>query len=64
MSRYRTTNLLKTLFLFWVCKKGQKEDKSEFVTKYVGIIVTIIFMQKYLSLLVKPLLESDFSLIN
>ena len=30
--------------LFLVCKEGQKEDKSEFVTKSVGIIVTIIFM--------------------
>ena len=27
-----------------ICKKGQKEDKSKFVTKSVGIIVTIIFM--------------------
>ena len=35
--------------LFLVCKEGQKEDKSEFVTKSVGIIVTIIFMWKYLS---------------
>ena len=44
ISRYQTINLLKTRFLFWVCKKGQKEDKSKFVTKSVGIIVTIIFM--------------------
>ena len=29
--------------LILVCKKGLKEDKSEFVTKSVGIIVTIIF---------------------
>ena len=28
-----------------VCKKGQKKDKSESVTKSVGIIVTIIFCQ-------------------
>ena len=27
-----------------VCKKGQKEDKGEFVTKSAGTIVTIIFM--------------------
>ena len=29
---------------FWFVKKGQKEDKSEFITKSVGIIVTVIFM--------------------
>ena len=40
---YQTTNL-KTRFLLLVCKKVQKEDKSKFVTKSVGIIVTIIFM--------------------
>ena len=44
ISRYQTTNLLKTRFLFLICKKGEKEDKSKFVTKFVGIIVTIIFM--------------------
>ena len=49
ISRYQTTNFLKTLFLFLICKKGQKEDKSEFVTKSEEIIVTIIFIQKYLS---------------
>ena len=49
ISLYQTTNLLKTWFLFLVCKKGQKEDKKEFVTTSVGIKVTIIFMQKYLS---------------
>ena len=43
MSRYHTTNLLKTIFLFLDCKKGQNENKSKFVTKSVGIIVTIIF---------------------
>ena len=43
MSRYHTINLLKTIFLFLDCKKGQKENKSKFVTKSVGIIVTIIF---------------------
>ena len=26
--------------------KGQKRDKCEFVTKFVGIIVTIIFIEK------------------
>ena len=44
VSCYQTTNLLKTRFLFLVCKKKQKEDKSEFVTKSVEIIVTIIFI--------------------
>ena len=44
ISRYQTTNLLKTRFLFLVGKEGQKEDKSKFVTKSVGIIVMIIFM--------------------
>ena len=27
--------------MFLVCKKGEKEDKSEFAAKSVGIIVTI-----------------------
>ena len=35
--RYHTTNLLKTRFWFLVCKKGQKEDKSKFATKYVEL---------------------------
>ena len=30
------------MFLFY--KKGEKEDKSKFVTQFVGIMVTIIFM--------------------
>ena len=37
VSRYQTTNLLKTKFLFLVRKKGQKANS-------VGIIVTIISM--------------------
>ena len=32
ISRYHTTNLLKTCFLFLVCKKGQKQDKRELTT--------------------------------
>ena len=44
ISCYETISLLKTWFLFLDWKKGQKEDKSEFVTKFVGIIVTIIFV--------------------
>ena len=47
-SSYQTINLLKTRFLFVVCKKGQKKEKNKFATKSVGIIVIIIFMQKYL----------------
>ena len=43
-SRYQTTHLLKTYFLFLVCKKGQKQDKSEFIAESVGIIVAIILM--------------------
>ena len=30
-------------------KTGQKKDKSEFASTFVGIIVTIIFTSKYLS---------------
>ena len=44
ITRYQTTNLLKTRFLFLACKKIEREDKSKFVTKFVGIIVAIIFM--------------------
>ena len=44
ISRYQTTNMLKTWFLFLDCKKRQKEDKSQFVAKSVGIIVAIILM--------------------
>ena len=44
ISHYKTTNLLKTRFLFLVYKEGKKKDKSQFVTKSVGIIVIIIFM--------------------
>ena len=40
----RPTKLLKISFLFLVTKKGQKRDESEFVTKLVGIIVTINFI--------------------
>ena len=47
----RATNLLKTWFLFLIYKKGQKEDKNEFVTKSVGIIVTIILYFKNISLI-------------
>ena len=49
ISCHQTTNLLKTWFLFLVCKKRHKEDKTEFASRSVGTKVTIIFMQKYLS---------------
>ena len=38
----RPSTCWKPRFLFLVCKKEQKEDKSEFVTKSVGTLVTII----------------------
>ena len=41
ISHYQTTNLLKTRFLFLVFKKGKKENKNRFVTKFVGIIVKL-----------------------
>ena len=44
ISHYQTTNLLKTWSLLLVFKKGQKHNKTEFVTKSVEIIVTVIFM--------------------
>ena len=47
--RCQTTNLPKTRFLFLVCKKGEKEGKSKFVTKFVGIIYMIILIIKCLS---------------
>ena len=37
ISRYQTNNLLKTRFLFLVCKKGQKEDTNKFITNSVEI---------------------------
>ena len=50
--------MLKTWFLFLVCKKGQKKDKSEFVSKSVGMIVTNFHVKISLILLVKHLLYS------
>ena len=35
---------MKIWFLLFVFRKGQNEDKSEFVTIFAGIIVRIIFM--------------------
>ena len=60
VSCYQTTNLLKNLFLFLVCKKGQNKDKSKFVTKTVVIIVRIILLKISLRLLVKTLLHNVF----
>ena len=37
--------LLKIWFLILVSTKEQTRDKSEFVTEFLGIIVTIIFVQ-------------------
>ena len=45
----RPSTFLKILFLFFVSTRGQKRDKSKFFTKFVEIIVTIIFIKKYLS---------------
>ena len=49
ISRYQTTKLLKIWSLCLVSMKGQKRDKSEFVSKFVGIIVAIIFIEKSFS---------------
>ena len=35
--------------MFLVSTKKEKREKSEFVTKFMGIIVTIIFISKSLS---------------
>ena len=45
ISRYQIAKLLKIWFLFLVSTKEQTRDKSEFVTEFLGIIVTIIFVQ-------------------
>ena len=37
--RYQTISLLKTWFLFLVCKKGQDENKSEVATKSVICVI-------------------------
>ena len=60
MSRCQTTNLLKIRFFFLVCKKGKNEDKSEFVTKSVGIIVTIIFTCKNISQIASKTFATHF----
>ena len=36
--------LAENLFFFFISTKGQTRDKSEFVTKIVGTILTIIFL--------------------
>ena len=43
ISRYQTTNIVKTWFPFLVFKT-EKRDKNEFTTKFLGILVTITFM--------------------
>ena len=45
----RTFNLMKIWILFLVSTKRQKRDQREFVTKFDGIIVTIIFTEKCFS---------------
>ena len=42
--RDQITNLLKTLFLLFFCKKVQKEDATEFITRFARVIATVIFM--------------------
>ena len=37
-------DLLKIWFLFLVCKREQTRNKNQFVTKFVGIAITIIGM--------------------
>ena len=32
------------ILVFWFLRNENKQDKSKFVTEYVGIMVTIIFM--------------------
>ena len=44
ISCYQTTNLLKIWFLFLVSMKVQKRNESKLVTKFGGIVVTIIFI--------------------
>ena len=45
---------------YLVCKKGQKVEKSKYVTKSVGMIVTIISNYFHVKMLVKPFLHSFF----
>ena len=39
-----TTNLVKVWFLVVVSTKGQKRDKNEYVTKFIGIIVYVNYL--------------------
>ena len=47
ISRHQTTNLLKIWFLVLVSTKRKERNKSEYVTKFVGILITLVF--KHLS---------------
>ena len=58
--RYQTTNLLKTWFLFLVCKKGQKEDKRGFVTKYTGMILPLFLYKNISQIARKPFATQCF----
>ena len=64
ISHYQTINLLKIWFLFLVSTKGQTRDKGEFITKFVVIVVTIIFVWKSLSNLQNIFLHGIFPLIT
>ena len=53
---FSSTFLWSRAWLFLVSMKGQKRDKSEFVTKFVGVMVMIIDIEISLKFLVKSLL--------
>ena len=44
ISHCQATNLQKIWFLVLISMKGQKKDKREPITKFVEVIVTIIFI--------------------
>ena len=56
--------LPENLILTFDFYEREKRGQSEFVTKFAGISVTIIFKWKYLKYLVKSLPHSVFSLIT
>ena len=49
ISCYQTTNLLQIWFLFLVSTNRQKEDKSDFVTTFLRVVVKIIFIKNLCS---------------
>ena len=42
--KQKTNIFLQLYFYFWLILKELKRDKSQFVTKFLGIKVTIIFI--------------------